>query len=155
MTKYDYDLFTIGAGSGGVRATRLAASYGARAAVVLKKIESETPKAPSAVEPELDPRLDAAVLLGRSKAPSAKTVMLERLKAENDAEVKSALSASLRKVEASLAWGDRINALLSGCGFNLRKLLRAFSYALGKWPSEIVFKLSRGFYDLTSSSAID
>ncbi|HEY9502438.1 MAG TPA: IS5/IS1182 family transposase, partial [Pyrinomonadaceae bacterium] len=23
--------------------------------------------------------------------------------------------------------GDRINALLSGCGFNLRKLLRAFS----------------------------
>lgn len=33
MTTYDYDLFTIGAGSGGVRATRLAASYGARAAV--------------------------------------------------------------------------------------------------------------------------
>ena len=33
MTKYDYDLFTIGAGSGGVRATRLAATYGARAAV--------------------------------------------------------------------------------------------------------------------------
>jgi IS5 family transposase len=26
--------------------------------------------------------------------------------------------------------GDRINALLSGCGFNLRKLLRAFSCAL-------------------------
>ena len=34
MTKYDFDLLTIGAGSGGVRATRLAASYGARAAVV-------------------------------------------------------------------------------------------------------------------------
>ena len=33
MTDYDYDLFTIGAGSGGVRATRLAASYGKRAAV--------------------------------------------------------------------------------------------------------------------------
>lgn len=33
MTRYDYDLFTIGAGSGGVRATRLAATYGARAAV--------------------------------------------------------------------------------------------------------------------------
>jgi glutathione reductase (NADPH) len=33
MTRYDYDLFTIGAGSGGVRATRLAASYAARAAV--------------------------------------------------------------------------------------------------------------------------
>ena len=32
-TKYDYDLFVIGAGSGGVRASRMAASYGARVAV--------------------------------------------------------------------------------------------------------------------------
>ena len=31
---YDYDLITIGAGSGGVRASRLAASYGARVAVI-------------------------------------------------------------------------------------------------------------------------
>jgi glutathione reductase (NADPH) len=33
MTRYDYDLFTIGAGSGGVRASRLAATYGARVAI--------------------------------------------------------------------------------------------------------------------------
>ncbi|MEQ8934366.1 MAG: FAD-dependent oxidoreductase, partial [Amphiplicatus sp.] len=33
MTKYDYDLFTIGAGSGGVRASRLAAMYGAKVGV--------------------------------------------------------------------------------------------------------------------------
>ena len=33
MTSYDYDLFTIGAGSGGVRASRIAAQYGARVAV--------------------------------------------------------------------------------------------------------------------------
>ncbi|MEE2690834.1 MAG: glutathione-disulfide reductase [Pseudomonadota bacterium] len=33
MTQYDYDLFTIGAGSGGVRASRLAAMYGARVGV--------------------------------------------------------------------------------------------------------------------------
>lgn len=33
MTKYDYDLFTLGAGSGGVRASRLAASYGAKVGV--------------------------------------------------------------------------------------------------------------------------
>jgi glutathione reductase (NADPH) len=31
--KYDFDMFTIGAGSGGVRASRIAASYGARVAV--------------------------------------------------------------------------------------------------------------------------
>lgn len=34
MARYDFDLITIGAGSGGVRATRLAGGYGARAAIV-------------------------------------------------------------------------------------------------------------------------
>lgn len=33
MSDYDYDLYVIGAGSGGVRASRMAASYGARVAV--------------------------------------------------------------------------------------------------------------------------
>lgn len=33
MSQYDYDLFVIGAGSGGVRASRMSASYGARVAV--------------------------------------------------------------------------------------------------------------------------
>jgi glutathione reductase (NADPH) len=33
MAQYDYDLFTIGAGSGGVRASRVAASYGAKVAI--------------------------------------------------------------------------------------------------------------------------
>ena len=41
--------------------------------------------------------------------------------------------------------GDRINALLAGCGFNLRKLLRAFSCALQNWLSELVFKLLAGW----------
>ncbi len=33
MTRYDYDLFVIGAGSGGVRASRIAAGFGARVAI--------------------------------------------------------------------------------------------------------------------------
>jgi len=33
VAKYDFDLFTIGAGSGGVRASRMSATYGARVAV--------------------------------------------------------------------------------------------------------------------------
>ena len=33
MSNFDYDLFTIGAGSGGVRASRMAANYGARVGV--------------------------------------------------------------------------------------------------------------------------
>ncbi len=34
MPRYDYDLITIGAGSGGVRGTRLAGGYGARTAII-------------------------------------------------------------------------------------------------------------------------
>jgi glutathione reductase (NADPH) len=33
MSKYDYDLFIIGGGSGGVRASRMAAQTGARVAI--------------------------------------------------------------------------------------------------------------------------
>ncbi len=33
MAQYDYDLFTIGAGSGGVRASRMAAQYGAKVGI--------------------------------------------------------------------------------------------------------------------------
>ena len=32
MTEFDYDLFVIGVGSGGVRAARMSAQYGARVA---------------------------------------------------------------------------------------------------------------------------
>jgi IS5 family transposase len=39
------------------------------------------------------------------------------------------------------AEGDRINALLAGCGFNLRKLLRAFSVALQNWLAGLLFKV--------------
>ena len=37
MTKYDYDLFTIGAGSGGVRASRFAGGFGARVGIAEEK----------------------------------------------------------------------------------------------------------------------
>ncbi|MFL9925638.1 glutathione-disulfide reductase [Herbaspirillum lusitanum] len=37
MSQYDYDLFTIGGGSGGVRASRFAAQYGARVAIAESK----------------------------------------------------------------------------------------------------------------------
>ena len=36
MTKYDYDLFTIGAGSGGVRASRFAGGFGAKVGIAEK-----------------------------------------------------------------------------------------------------------------------
>lgn len=42
MAKYDYDLVTIGVGSGGVRASRLAGAYGARVATVEELREGGT-----------------------------------------------------------------------------------------------------------------
>jgi glutathione reductase (NADPH) len=42
MPKFDYDLFTIGAGSGGVRASRFSASYGARVAVAEERYQGGT-----------------------------------------------------------------------------------------------------------------
>ncbi|PKO42780.1 MAG: urea ABC transporter permease subunit UrtB [Betaproteobacteria bacterium HGW-Betaproteobacteria-3] len=80
--------------------------------------------------PDKAKRLDAATLLGSSKAPSAKTVMLERLKTEDDAGVRAALAESLKKVEASLAWGDKINALFSGISLGSILLLVALGLAI-------------------------
>jgi glutathione reductase (NADPH) len=42
MAGYDYDLITIGAGSGGVRASRMAGSYGAKVAVIEEVREGGT-----------------------------------------------------------------------------------------------------------------
>jgi urea transport system permease protein len=80
--------------------------------------------------PDKARRLDAAKLLGSSKAPSAKTVLLERLKSETEADVKATLEASLRAVEASLAWGDKINALFSGISLGSILLLVALGLAI-------------------------
>ena len=37
MSEYDFDLFVIGVGSGGVRAARMSANYGARVATAEEK----------------------------------------------------------------------------------------------------------------------
>ena len=37
MAGYEYDLIVIGAGSGGVRAARMSASFGAKVAIVEKQ----------------------------------------------------------------------------------------------------------------------
>ncbi|MBO6567073.1 MAG: FAD-dependent oxidoreductase, partial [Pseudomonadales bacterium] len=42
MTAYDYDLFVIGVGSGGVRAARMSAAYGARVATAEEKFMGGT-----------------------------------------------------------------------------------------------------------------
>ncbi|RYG10346.1 MAG: urea ABC transporter permease subunit UrtB, partial [Burkholderiales bacterium] len=75
-------------------------------------------------------RLEAARLLSSSGNPAVKTVLIERLKVEDDPQVKSALEASLRTVEASLAWGDKLGAMFSGISLGSILLLVALGLAI-------------------------
>ncbi|MBG6073388.1 MULTISPECIES: urea ABC transporter permease subunit UrtB [unclassified Polaromonas] len=75
-------------------------------------------------------RLDAAAQLAGSKNPITKTVLIERLPLETDADVKVALKAALARVEASLAWGDRLGAMFSGISLGSILLLVALGLAI-------------------------
>jgi urea transport system permease protein len=75
-------------------------------------------------------RLDAARALATSRNPATKTLLLERLKVETEAEVKTALEASLRQVDAALAWGDRLGAIFSGISLGSILLLVALGLAI-------------------------
>jgi urea transport system permease protein len=75
-------------------------------------------------------RLQAAALLAGSGSPTTKTVLIERLATENDADVKVALQSALRKVQASLAWGDKLGAMFSGVSLGSILLLVALGLAI-------------------------
>ncbi len=75
-------------------------------------------------------RLEAAAQLSASNSPATKTVLIERLGAEADADVKVALRAALAKVEASLAWGDKLGAIFSGISLGSILLLVALGLAI-------------------------
>jgi urea transport system permease protein len=75
-------------------------------------------------------RLEAASLLAASKNPNTKTVLIERLGTEADADVKVALQAALAKVEASLEWGNKLGAIFSGISLGSILLLVALGLAI-------------------------
>jgi urea transport system permease protein len=75
-------------------------------------------------------RLDAARLLAGSRNPATKTLLLERLRDEQNAQVKAQLQLSLREVEAALAWGDRLGAIFSGISLGSILLLVALGLAI-------------------------
>ena len=75
-------------------------------------------------------RLEAARLLADSAQAATQTLMMERLKIETEADVKAALESGLRKVEARLAWGDRLGALFSGISLGSILLLVALGLAI-------------------------
>ena len=75
-------------------------------------------------------RLEAAALLSGSNNPTTKTVLIERLGTETDADVKVALQSALTKVQASLAWGDKLGAVFSGISLGSILLLVALGLAI-------------------------
>jgi urea transport system permease protein len=75
-------------------------------------------------------RLEAAKLLSTSGQANTKTVLLARLQIETEPDVKSALQNTLRQVEASLAWGDRLGVLFSGISLGSILLLVALGLAI-------------------------
>ncbi len=75
-------------------------------------------------------RIDAARQLSGSANPGVKTALIERIKIEDQADVKVALQASLRQVEAALAWGDKLAAIFSGISLGSILLLVALGLAI-------------------------
>ena len=75
-------------------------------------------------------RLEAAAQLSTSNNPATKTALIERLATESDADVKVALRSALTKVQASLAWGDKLGAVFSGISLGSILLLVALGLAI-------------------------
>ena len=75
-------------------------------------------------------RVEAAELLGKGGGAANKTLLSERLRTEEDAEVKTALQNSLRGIEASLVWSDRLGAVFSGISLGSILLLVALGLAI-------------------------
>lgn len=75
-------------------------------------------------------RIEAAKLLSSSTSITAKTALLDRLKSETETDVQTALNNSLREVESSLAWGDKLGAIFSGISLGSILLLVALGLAI-------------------------
>ncbi|MCC2635892.1 MAG: amino acid/amide transporter rane protein 1, family, partial [Ramlibacter sp.] len=75
-------------------------------------------------------RLEAAQLLASARSPATRSLLLQRLKDEGDADVKAALQASIRSMESSLVWGERAAAAFSGISLGSILLLVALGLAI-------------------------
>jgi urea transport system permease protein len=75
-------------------------------------------------------RLEAARLLADSRNAATRSLLLQRLQEEGDAQVKAALQASIRSIEGSLVWGERAAAIFSGISLGSILLLVALGLAI-------------------------
>ncbi|WP_427913130.1 urea ABC transporter permease subunit UrtB [Ramlibacter sp. MMS24-I3-19] len=75
-------------------------------------------------------RLEAARLLASSRTPATQTLLASRVRQESDPAVKAALQASLRQVQASLAWADRLGQVFTGISLGSILLLVSLGLAI-------------------------
>ncbi|MFC5608315.1 urea ABC transporter permease subunit UrtB [Variovorax soli] len=75
-------------------------------------------------------RLAAAKDLGSNRNPETKLLLNQRLADETDAEVKAAIQLAVQNIDASLVWGDRLNAVFSGVSLGSVLLLAALGLAI-------------------------
>ncbi|MDA7416289.1 urea ABC transporter permease subunit UrtB [Xenophilus arseniciresistens] len=88
-------------------------------------------RAASALESDdVATRLAAAKALGEQRSPATKLLLNNRLAEEGDAGVKAAIQASIKRIDAMLVWGDRVNAVFSGISLGSVLLLAALGLAI-------------------------
>lgn len=75
-------------------------------------------------------RLEAARALSQVKTPATQLLLNERLLEEDDPSVKLAIQSSLRAIEKTLVWGERLGVLFSGLSLGSILLLVALGLAI-------------------------
>jgi urea transport system permease protein len=75
-------------------------------------------------------RIEAAEMLGKGSQTAIKTLLLEQLRVEENQEVQQALKESLKRIEARLAWGDRLGVMFTGISLGSILLLVALGLAI-------------------------
>ncbi len=75
-------------------------------------------------------RLQAAKALSESKDPATQLLLNERVKLEDDAEVKAQLQASLAKIKSSLGLGETLGVMFTGISLGSILLLAALGLAI-------------------------
>ncbi len=80
--------------------------------------------------PDKVKRLQAARELAASPQPATRALLLERLRSEDDAEVKAALQASADTIADRLAWGERLGVVFTGLSLGSILVLVALGLAI-------------------------
>jgi glutathione reductase (NADPH) len=162
MARYDYDLFTLGAGSGGVRASRISAGYGARVAVAEERDLGGTcvnvgciPKKLLVYAAHYRDDFEDARGFGWTVGPQSHSwqTLIENKNAEisrlNGVYARILNDAGVERIEGHAVLEDAHTVSVDGRRFTAENVL----VATGSWPSlpdvpgsELVFTSNEAFH---------